>query len=332
MAVSGSGLLDGAIPRSANGQYMERARMLCHRIPHGGIFALPARQSAGADLLNVVLGGGRGCVLRSDEALAGIWIPLRGRLQFGGSHPDGVLMAGELRITEAEANINASGRGNALWIAVLGSSAAWRDALDGFSEMPVAESVLLPATHVADREIRRHAVQLARVIFDGHPEDDVGIDGLLDRLVTLQNRWAAAIERCPGRTYAQRRQVFLRLQRVRNYLAANCHLDMDTDGLARMASYSPWHFIRAFRAAYQQTPHAFLVDQRLRRARRLLRSSPLAISEVALASGFENRCAFSRLFRQRFGTTAGATRRNEARNSAIKSVHALDTLTDRSAV
>jgi AraC family transcriptional regulator len=103
---------------------------------------------------------------------------------------------------------------------------------------------------------------------------------------------------------------------VRNYLAANCHLEVDNDALARMASYSPWHFIRAFRAAYRQTPHAYLVEQRLRRARRLLRSSPLAIAEIALASGFENRCAFSRLFRQRFGTTAGAVRRNETEIAA----------------
>jgi AraC family transcriptional regulator len=96
---------------------------------------------------------------------------------------------------------------------------------------------------------------------------------------------------------------------VRNYLAANCHLDVDNEALARMASYSPWHFIRAFRAAYEETPHAYLVRQRLERAHRMLRASPLAIAEIALASGFENRCAFSRLFRQRYGVTAGTVRR-----------------------
>src|SRR5258706_163101 len=123
---------------------------------------------------------------------------------------------------------------------------------------------------------------------------------LLDAVLVMQARLGAAIERCPGRTYAHRRQVFLRLQRVRNYLAANCHLDLDNEALARMASYSPWHFIRAFRAAYEETPHAYLVDQRLLRARRLLRTTPLAISEIATASGFDNRCAFSRLFRDGF--------------------------------
>ncbi|MDR3388504.1 MAG: AraC family transcriptional regulator [Rudaea sp.] len=289
-------------------------RILSHQLSHGSSLALQARKKSQDedDPLVVVLGGGRGCVLKSEAALAGIWIPLRGRLQFSFGNADGALMTGELRITEAEPNLHVSGRGNALWIALLGNRAAWRDALMGFAEIPFAEPMLLPAIHAAGHECRHHAALLARAIASG--TGDVAIEAVLDHVVALQGDWAATIARCPGRTYAQRRQVFLRLQRVRNYLAANCHLELDNDSLSRMASYSPWHFIRAFRAAYQETPHAYLVDQRLRRARRLLRSSPLAIAEIALASGFENRCAFSRLFRQRFGTTAGAVRRNDHRN------------------
>ena len=218
-----------------------------------------------------------------------------------------------MRVTEAEPRLHAVGRGNAVWIALLGGRSAWREALDGLSDMPIAEPLLLPTWHSADRTLRIRLVALARAAANGGAEQ--ALQSVIESVFVLQKDLAAAIDRCPGRTYAQRRQVFLRLQRVRNYLAANCHLELDNDALARMASYSPWHFIRgeiairAFRAAYQQTPHAFLVDQRLQRARRLLRSSPLAISEIALASGFENRCAFSRLFRQRFGMTAGALRR-----------------------
>jgi AraC family transcriptional regulator len=173
--------------------------------------------------------------------------------------------------------------------------------------MPLTEPLLLPTWHAADHVLRRRVIALVRAVAAGAAQP--ALQAVLESLLELQNEHAPSIERCPGRTHAQRRQVFLRLQRVRNYLAANCHLDIDNERLARMASYSPWHFIRAFRAAYQETPHAYLVDQRLQRARRLLRTSPLAVAEVALASGFENRCAFSRLFRQRFGMTAGALRR-----------------------
>lgn len=285
-----------------------RVHIVNQLLGHGASLDLNARATnAGGELaLCVVVGGGRGCVLKADAPVAGIWIPLRGRLQVG-SGSEALLMPGEARVTEADTRLHAVGRGNAVWVALLGTLPAWRQVLHGQLGVPSLEAMLMPARHVADRELRRSAIALARAA----QKDDAAAacEALLDRIVALQAGFAQAIARCPGRTYAQRRQVFMRLQRVRNYLAANCHLDIDNDSLARMANYSPWHFIRAFRAAYEETPHAFLVRQRLERARRLLRASPLAIAEIALESGFENRSAFSRLFRQRFGTTAGALRR-----------------------
>ena len=279
-----------------------RALIVSHQLGSGSSLVL----AAPVDALTVIVGGGRGCVLRIDGLLGGMWLPLRGRLQLGGGGTDGVLLPGDVRITEAESG-SAVGRGNALWIALLGTRLAWRNALQGSTQMPLPEPPLLPTWHVADRTLRRRAIALARAAALGCAEP--ALRAVIECLFDLQEAHSLAIERCPGRTYAQRRQVFVRLQRVRNYLSANCHLDVDNDRLARMASYSPWHFIRAFRAAYEQTPHAYLVDQRLQRARRLLRSSALAVAEIALASGFENRCAFSRLFRQRFGVTAGSLRR-----------------------
>jgi AraC family transcriptional regulator len=280
-----------------------------HSLAHGTNLDLTLKSSGAGDNLIAVLGGGRGCVLRVTGLAAATWIPLRGRLQIDAANADSVAVPGELRVTEPESRIHAIGRGNALWLALLGSPAAWRRAFTGIVEMPVPEPVLLPARHRADAAIKRRVIALARA--DERSRADRG-EALVEGIATLQGSFAAAIARCPGRTFAQRRQVFLRLQRVRNYLAANCHLDIDNEALARMASYSPWHFIRAFRAAYQETPHAYLVRQRLERARRMLSASPLAIAEIALASGFENRCAFSRLFRERFGVTAGAVRRGDS--------------------
>ena len=283
--------------------------MMLHQLSPGSSLVLSTRSgSLDPDQLAIVLGGGRGCVLRADGPLAGLWMPLRGRLQLGGGIGDGVLQPGEVRITEPETAVSAVGRGSAVWIALLGGRGAWRRTLERLGDVPLPEPLLLPTWHFADRTLRRRAIALVRAAARGPA--DAALQAIIESLLELQDEHGPAIERCPGRTYAQRRQVFARLQRVRNYLAANCHLEVDNDRLARMASYSPWHFIRAFRAAYDQTPHAFLVDQRLQRARRLLRSSHLAVAEIALASGFENRCAFSRLFRQRFGVTAGAMRRS----------------------
>jgi AraC family transcriptional regulator len=261
--------------------------------------------------LVAVLAGGRGSVVEVDATLSAVWIPLRGRLRLGSGDSGDSLAPGELRIS-AETRAQAVGRGSAVWLVLAGTRAAWHAALADLIEVPVSAPILLPARHVADRALRRRTLALARCVAaraNHGTARDIAVDEVIDAVADLQNGLSDAIARCPGRTYAQRRQVFLRLQRVRNHLAANCQLEFDNNALARMASYSPWHFIRAFRAAYQETPHAYLVRQRLDRARHLLRASPLAVAEVALASGFENRCAFSRLFRQRFGVTAGAMRR-----------------------
>src|SRR5262249_52743523 len=130
----------------------------------------------------------------------------------------------------------------------------------------------------------------------------------IDAVLSMQAPLTRLIERCPGRTWSQRRHVFLRLQRVRNFLRDHCDRPIDNRQMASMASYSPCTFLRTFRATYEQTPHAYLVDQRLQLARQLLRTSRLGVAETAQAIGFADRCAFSRSFRRRFGMSARALR------------------------
>jgi AraC family transcriptional regulator len=225
-----------------------------------------------------------------------------------GSGGDGLLHTGEARVTEPDENAYAVGRGHSLWVVVLGRPAASRHVMQGQLGIPLIDASLIPARHAVDIDLKRRALGLARAIAAGEGIE-MAADNVLEGILSLQAGFAEAIGRCPGRTYAQRRQVFLRLQRVRTYLTENCQLEIDTDELARLANYSPSHFIRAFGAVYGETPHAFLIRQRLQRATRLLRVSMLAINEIAAESGFETASAFSRSFRQRFGMTPGTVRR-----------------------
>lgn len=260
----------------------------------------------GAELgrLSVIIACGA-ATLRIDGPATVVWLPLRGRLQLGNARFAAALLPGELRVIEADSSICARAR-RGVWIALIGNAAAWQGALAHVVESPPPEPPLLPARHAADHDVRRRAITLARAV-SPHALQSAALS-MLDAIVAAQAQLAGAIERCPGRTYAKRRQVFARLQRVRNYLSANCHLCYDNAAIARMANYSANHFLRTFHAVFDETPHAFLVDQRLQRARWLLRTSPLAIAEIAHASGFENRCAFSRLFRKRFGAPARSLR------------------------
>ena len=78
--------------------------------------------------------------------------------------------------------------------------------------------------------------------------------------------------------------------------------------LAQVARLSTYHLIRAFRAEVGLTPHAYLLDVRVRRARDFLRLG-LAPAEVALRAGFADQAHLTRAFKARVGVAPGAYRR-----------------------
>jgi AraC family transcriptional regulator len=282
-------------------------RIEFERLGNGGTLDWDARGERRERGVRVVLGGGRGCVLRGERVAGAILVPLRGRLQVSDGDGSRTLLPGQLLVVEAGSALQAAGRGTALWMAVFAPTPAWQ-ALVGRADTLAGAHVLLPALHAADLALRRSALRLAREAARGSTRAHTAAVALALRVDELQSAFEPLIARCPGRSDAQRRNVFLRLQRVRNAMAAHCQQDIGIAGFARMASYSPCHFIRAFSLVYGETPHAVLMEHRLGRAHQLVHESGMAITEVARASGFENRCAFARSFKRRYGVSASDLR------------------------
>jgi len=63
---------------------------------------------------------------------------------------------------------------------------------------------------------------------------------------------------------------------------------------------SMWHFLRRFSASHGLSPHAFITQRRLARAKELLAKTNLSIVEIALAVGMSH-SHFSRTFLAQFG-------------------------------
>lgn len=131
---------------------------------------------------------------------------------------------------------------------------------------------------------------------------------LLLHLALLQRELAARLARCPGRSHGRKRQVFGRLQRARLYLEGNCDRIVSLGELAELTSFSSWYFSKTFHGLYDESPQAASKRLRLERAADLLVDSPLMVTEVAAACGFDNACSFARAFRSRHGMSASSYR------------------------
>ena len=104
------------------------------------------------------------------------------------------------------------------------------------------------------------------------------------------------------------------LQRAAELMQDDSASPLSLSQLSTVAGLTPSHFVRAFSHHYGMTPHAYLLDRRIRHARTLLKQGqPLA--EVALASGFADQAHFQRQFKRRVAATPGQYRTQLARQA-----------------
>ena len=90
-------------------------------------------------------------------------------------------------------------------------------------------------------------------------------------------------------------------------IAERCSETLRLDELAALAGMSRYRLLRAFRAVYGMTPHAWQIDRRIVRARHLL-DAGMSLAETALALGFADQSHFQRAFKQRVAATPGEYR------------------------
>ena len=92
-----------------------------------------------------------------------------------------------------------------------------------------------------------------------------------------------------------------RLRRVVERIHNDFHTELDLGELAAEAGWSRAHFLRRFRSTFGRTPHRYLLDYRLFKAREMLARGSASLAEVAAACGFASHAHFSTAFRAWFG-------------------------------
>ncbi len=108
------------------------------------------------------------------------------------------------------------------------------------------------------------------------------------------------------------------LRRARDLMDREYSRPLDVAALARAALMSPAHFSRQFRAAYGETPYAYLMTRRIERAKALLRRGDMTVTDVCLSVGCTSLGSFSARFTQLVGQAPTAYRARD--HGALESV------------
>ena len=164
------------------------------------------------------------------------------------------------------------------------------DSLPSFADTLCHDERLAQATALAFQAVHTQDLRIVR---------QTAMDDLLACL-TRHLHWRRRINPDP--------RLPLTAQRARDYLHANLERDIGLEDLAHACGIDRFRLTRAFKAAFGIAPHAYLIQLRLARARRLLAQGQTP-AEVAVALGFADQSHLGRWFRRAYRLTPADYRR-----------------------
>jgi AraC-like DNA-binding protein len=211
--------------------------------------------------------------------------------------------------------------------------------MGGGSTLPAERLLSDPATNEAtsasfferytphDRTVspRVHALRAA---FKGKEIiKDAWLEEKLRELLAAMLRTQGAVKRdtknLPAVRASTREELWRRVNRARDFLHAHLGSPIALSDVATASCLSPFHLLRTFQAAFQQTPHQYLSECRLERAKFLLAKTRISVTDICLECGFTSLGSFSAFFHKHCGTSPRAWRTSHgmSENSKIREVY-----------
>ena len=174
-------------------------------------------------------------------------------------------------------------------------------ALMACSDGAYGEVELLASRKFADPRLSAMVAAVHAEMVAGFPSGRLFLDSVEQAMaVTLVN--GHAVRHRPVQIY-RGGLGSARLRRIKELVHAKLEDDLSLDEMAQSVGLSTAHFARMFRKSTGQTPHQFVLRQRLERAKAMLRAPDARVLDVAVACGFKTQQHFAQVFREVWGVS-----------------------------
>ena len=164
----------------------------------------------------------------------------------------------------------------------------------------------MPGLKLRDPQIESIAMLLLSELKSGNVGEKLYVDSLTNVLaVHLLRQYAIANPRLT--TYEGGLPRYQLLQ-VLDYIHEHLDHSIKLSDLAQLLNMSQFHFSHLFKQSMGTPPYQYLIQQRVERAKQLLKQTDQSITEIAFQCGFNSHSHLTKQFRQVTGTTPRAYR------------------------
>ncbi len=169
-------------------------------------------------------------------------------------------------------------------------------------------NIIFRRAAVTDSTITKRAREIAAEVADEQLGRTAMLDSLVRQFVIHLLRCHLTVRQSDQIELSRAGPVDRRLRLAIEFMHDNFGRELALEEIASAAYLSEYHFARLFKQITGVTPHVYLANVRLERARRLLADTVLPISEIAAMVGYQSQSHFSKMFRSVTGITPRAYR------------------------
>ncbi len=174
----------------------------------------------------------------------------------------------------------------------------------------------------------RHVVARDKTVYDiarglaaemetEEPGREAMLEALVSQLVIVLLRSHLLVRKSPLIELSRAGPVDRRLRRAIEFMHDNYSREIGIGEIAQAAYVSEYHFARLFKRITGVTPHTYLANLRLERARELLITTARPISEIAGMVGYQSQSHFTKAFKAITGLTPRGYREGKCAGSSI---------------
>jgi len=167
---------------------------------------------------------------------------------------------------------------------------------------------IVPRFAMTDPLLEQLAITITTALRDGTAEDGLYVDTLAQMIAVHLARNHSTRSR-PVRPPAPQRIAGWKMRRLIDFIEEHLDGDLSLDAMAAEVDVSPLYLARAFKAAVGQSPHQYVLQRRIERAKELLRGTDRPIVDVALSAGFSSQSHLSNWFLRNVGVSPAVYRR-----------------------
>lgn len=165
---------------------------------------------------------------------------------------------------------------------------------------------LIPEFKTRNPQIEAIAMMLLTELQQDQPSSQLYIDSLANVFAVNLLRQHAATKP-PIKTYEGGLPQH-QLSQILDYIDNSLEEDIKLTDLAQILDMSQFHFGRLFKQSIGLSPYQYLIQQRVERAKNLLKNTDYLITDIALECGFNSHSHLTNKFRQMTGVTPKAFR------------------------